>query len=233
MTIFCLLDVYMTALGYLLGLSLLETVSAQFVFEHFSESQARSLDRDSRLLFPACFCLLLMCFWFLMDRVVVLLWVSHILIASLLVYTIIHQVYTIVFFQSLSLNRSVRLNKKYPPHTRNPRIRDLPWFVLSKRELSFIFCNIDSDGSGKLTKGEIETWVLEKLRPRLPSDQERAIRDFFEARFDAELSETDFAKAFNDVIQAIVSVSRSEAPVLPTKVEQMSTEVHESIIQQQ
>ena len=51
----CWIDAYMTFIGVLMGLAVVENVSAQYIFEKFSESITMRLDQASQKAFPATY----------------------------------------------------------------------------------------------------------------------------------------------------------------------------------
>jgi len=207
LTKICVLDIYMTSLGYLMGFALLETVCAQYLFENFSQSLSRDLDRRSRTLFPSCLIFLAIGSLFV-ESVPNLLIFVHVVLFGFLMITILATLVEILFFPQVLLNRSIHMNRKYKKRINHPAVKSKPYVTLTDRELIFIFCAMDCNGNGSITVGEVEQWLFAKVRPRLSSDEQTLLKQHLDSHFgEEEINETNFGKSFNFLIKMIVGVN--------------------------
>eukprot|EP00747_Dinoflagellata_sp_TGD_P043167 gnl/TRDRNA2_/TRDRNA2_142535_c0_seq1.p1 gnl/TRDRNA2_/TRDRNA2_142535_c0~~gnl/TRDRNA2_/TRDRNA2_142535_c0_seq1.p1 ORF type:complete len:1091 (+),score=168.48 gnl/TRDRNA2_/TRDRNA2_142535_c0_seq1:90-3362(+) len=211
----CWMDIYMNSIGLLMGLAIIENITAQYLFEHYSESLAKSVDQMSRFAFPSIYVFIVVILSIAQHDQFLGLALSHSFLAAFFMVAVAWIAREILLFPSLVLRRAIHLNSRYRS-TDHPQAKELPWLHPTTRELGFIFAAVDVDHNGSLSVDEIQSWVTKNLRPRLTENEHKELVNELYRHFgDGDVKLPGFEVAFTHVIKAIAFARRGSVYVPP------------------
>jgi len=188
-------DIYVSAVGALLGLSVVQTVTAQFINERFSPQVVRIMDRVARWAFPLVYVTIVTIMLTLSEfdeQLVATNGVVHGLLVAFAVCYFGCIWYEIMHFPQLVFRRALGVCR-----TASSRYQGLE---LSATEIGWIFDALDSDRSGTIHHDELVKW-LRKCHPGMRGRNEDAVRRVLDSVFDQEAVAFDeFAKKASGVL---------------------------------
>ena len=191
------IDVFLSSVGIMMFLAVVESVMAQFVHERYSEKVAERLDEFSRRGFPLCFlcvCCLLRALEGNVDNVFIAV---HVTLIAFALSGLTWFIYEVIFCPTILLGRVLE-EKKGGAHGR--RLREV--------ELKTIFCSIDSTHKGYLDYERIYDWIERKAPSRAWSrlNERKKTRLRTELRFRFEKLGHITLKQFQDNFHSALAV---------------------------
>jgi hypothetical protein len=207
----CWLDTYMTFIGILMGFACVENVSAQFIFENFSESITMRLDNASRKAFPATFVIGTIGLW-LAPSVPVALAVAItmlvILGGSLSVWTgwQIHE------FPYYATEKAIEHHARYTSMV-SPSRRQVPFAFPTSREMNHLFHAIDIMNPPERELITVDCWIEFICKCDKDFNAKPAFQQLIKAelvkRFGDEIDPGEFPPAFEVCIKLIAEFKRT------------------------
>lgn len=188
------IDIYISVVGFLMGLAVCETVASQFLNENISPMASRSLDFLARWSFPLVY-LVFMVFMSFLNNMETLKLVVHFLVGSFVLAIGLFCCYEGYFFPDLLIRRTIKVSKHgaYRHST----------YKLGDKESQIVFDNLCKRDSlapaGAVHVQTLTNWIL-RVKPVLKRYESES-RRLIEAAFgDHEIYFPAFKREFSEVI---------------------------------
>jgi hypothetical protein len=208
LTRLCWIDAYTTFIGLLMGFACVENVSAQYIYENFSESITTRLDRASRKAFPSAFVIGCTLLWWAWSVPVALIFSFCVLAAlggSLTIWTW----YQIHNFPKLATRRAIAHYVRFQSMV-SPSRRLVPFAFPTSREMSHLFHAIDHDEKEEIT---IDNWIhfIENCDQEFAHNREykEMLENEMRRRFGKSLDPSEFPVAFEECVRLIGHLKRT------------------------
>jgi len=214
----CWIDAYTTFIGFLMGFACVENVSAQYIYENFSESITLRLDRASKRAFPSAFILGVGLLMSPLTNNGVVLGLKGVDIAIIICVVVLLGLavslsswtwWQIQDFPRVATKKAIAHYVRFRSMV-SPTRRLVPFAFPTNREMNHIFHAIDHDEKEEIT---IDNWIsfiahCDKDFDHKPHFKQQ-LRGALMERFGDSLDPNEFPIAFEECVRVIGQLKRT------------------------